>query len=272
MSMRRRARGKQDKGWQTFLVAVAALTILLGGGVFAAYKAITKRPVDRATSCPTDHYDSVTAVLVDLTDTVNPIQAAALRNVLLKVRSDVPKYGRLEIYPLTPTTTSTITPLFVGCSPGSAREVESRMTGTPELADRIWHTKFASKVDEVVEELLKTPDAKYSPIFEAIQSVAVTAFGTPMAKNAPAKRLVIISDMIQHTTEFSLYQGAPPFDQVKDSQYFLRVRPSLQGAYVDVSLIVRETRKDILKPVFLAFWSGFLKKGDGQLDHWEPMQ
>lgn len=251
---------------------MATIAILLGGGGYGAYKVVTKRSVDRATSCPTDHYDSVTAVLVDLTDPITPIQAAALHNVLLKVRNDVPKYGRLEIYPLTPTSTSTITPLFVGCSPGSAREIESRMTGTPELADRVWHTKFASKVDEVAEELLKTPEAKYSPIFEAIQSVAVTAFGSPMAENAQAKRLLIISDLIQHTTEFSLYQGAPPFDQVKDSQYFQRIRPSLRGADVDVSLILRETRKDILKPTFLAFWSGYFKKGGGQLDHWEPMQ
>lgn len=254
------------------MVAVAAIAILGAFAAGAGYLYFTKRPTDRMTGCPTDHYDNVTAVLVDLTDPINPTQAAALKNALLKIRNDVPKYGRLEIYPLESTTKSVIAPLFAGCSPGSGRDVDSRLYGNPELADRLWQKQFASKVDGVLSNLLDMPESQNSPIFEAVQSVAVTAFGSPIAESARQRTLVVISDMIQHTSGFSMYQGAPPFERFKANQYYLRVKPFLKGANVDVDLIVRETRKNVQQPPLYKFWVDYFAASDGYLRDWTPMQ
>jgi hypothetical protein len=150
--------------------------------------------------------------------------------------------------------------------------VDSRLYGNPELADRMWHIQFADKIDQVAEKMLKLPQAQDSPIFEAIQSVAVTAFGTPKADKAQNKRLVIFSDMIHYTSQLSMYQGAPAFDRFKQTPYYPKVKPALRDAKVDIYLIVRETRRDVQKPALYKFWVDFVAAGDGYLRNWEPMQ
>jgi len=273
MNRRRRRRPPYGRGgariWLVAAIALSLLSAIIGSGAYLYY---AKRSTDRLTGCPTDHYDSVTAVLIDLTDPINPTQAAALRNALIKIRNEVPKFGRLEVYPLKQVVSATLEPLFAGCSPGSGRDVDSHLYGNPELADRLWQRNFAGKLDAVLGELTKLPQESISPVFEGIQSVAVTAFGGAMAERAPDKRLVLISDMIQHTPELSMYQGAPAFDRFKATQYYLRVKPFLRDAKVDVYLIVRETRRNVQQPALYQFWAEYAAAGDGFLRNWEPMQ
>lgn len=256
-------------GW---LLGGVGAVIILGIVIAAFVLNLSKRDTDRITGCPTDRYSSVTVVLIDLTDPISPTQAAALRNALRKIRDEVPKFARLEIYPLKPTITSTIDPLFAGCNPGSGRDVDSPYSGNRDLADRQWKKQFASKVDAVVTEIQKLPPQDNSPLLEGIQSVAVTAFGSPMATLVSDKRLVIISDMIHHTPELSMYQSAPVFDRFKDTQYYFRIKPSLREANVDIYLIVRETRRNVQQPPLYKFWRDFATASGGSLRNWEPLQ
>ena len=273
MSRSPRRSSNRDKnkvsGWIYGTIGAAIIVGIVSASV---YLSLTKTETDRATGCPKDRYESVTVVLIDLTDPINPIQAAALRNTLLQIRNEVPKFGRLEIYPLAPTTTSTIEPLFRGCSPGSGRDEDSYFYGNQDLADRLWRKQFADKVDAVVVEIQKIPPQDNSPLLEGIQSVAVTAFGSPFGGHAPNKRLVIISDMIHHTTELSMYQGASTFDDFKNTQYYPRVKPSLRGAKVDVFLIVRDTRRNVQTPPLYKYWVDIVAASNGFLRHWEPLQ
>ena len=256
-------------GWIYGGIGAAVVAGIVATGILLN---LGQRDTDRESGCPTDHFDSMTAVLVDLTDPITPTQAAALRNALLRIRNEIPKFGRLEIYPLEPTTTEVIKPLFAGCSPGSGRDVDNRYYGNPALADRIWHKRFADRVDAVAADIQKLEPQDSSPLFEGVQSVAVTAFGHPLAENAADKRLVIVSDMIHHTADLSMYQGAPTFAKLKNGQYYRRIKPSLRGAKLDVFLIVRETRKDVQQPPLYKFWVEFATAGDGFLRDWEPLQ
>lgn len=272
MSRRHRRAGYGGKGLRTWIVAVSAVAILVVLGGSGAYLHFTKRSTDRASGCPTDGYDSVTVVLIDLTDPLNPTQAAALRNALLKIRNEVPKFGRFEVYPLKSTATAAIEPLYAGCSPGSGRDVDNRLYGNPERADRLWRRQFADKIDAVIGDLQKLPQQDSSPILEGIQSVAVTAFGTPLAERAAERRLIIFSDMIHHTSELSMYQGAPAFERFKAAQYYLRTKPTLRGANVDIYLIVRETRRNVQQPPLYKFWVEYSASAEGFLRNWEPLQ
>ena len=272
MSRRRRRRSSQNDTARAWIIGIIAVLLLGSMGAAGVYLNMTKRPVDRATGCPTDGYDDITVALIDLTDPITPVQAAALRNALLKVRNEVPKFGRFEIYPLRSTAISAIEPLFAGCSPGSGRDVDSRLYGNPELADRLWNKRFASKVDAVIADISNLPRQDNSPLLEGIQSVAVTAFGTPDAEHAAKKRIVIFSDMIHNTPKMSMYRGAPNFKSFKNSQYYLRIKPTLRGASVDVYLIVRETMKNVQQPPLYKFWVEQIANGGGFLRDWTPLQ
>lgn len=253
------------------ILGVLGATIIFGFLALALQLNLGRRDVDDR-ACPRDHFDSVTAVLIDLTDPLNPVQAAALKNAMLKVRGEIPRFGRLEIYPLRSTSQHAIKPPFAACNPGSAKDVESPLTGNPALADRIWYRDFADKIDEVLATIQTAPREDRSPILEGIQSVAVTAFGAPLAENAPDKRLVLVSDMIHYTQDLSMYAGAPSFDSFKSTSYYLRVKPNLQEANVDVFLIVRDTKGDVQQPPLYEFWVEFVTAGNGYLRDWTPLQ
>lgn len=268
-SRSRRSRGANPLNWLPLVAGILIIGGIVGVGI--ALNA-NQRATEPTSGCPTDHYDSVTAVLVDLTDSINPVQSAAFRNALEKVRNAVPRYGRLEVYTLGPTTTATLPLVFAACSPGSGKDVASRWYGNPELADRIWRKQFGDRMTELIGKLQTLPPQSRSPILEAIQSVAVTSFGTPMAEQAPEKRLVILSDMIHYTADLSMYRGAPDFDRFKSSAYYLRVKPDLRGANVDVYLIVRATQRDVQQPPLYKFWTDYIDAANGYLRGWEPLQ
>jgi hypothetical protein len=270
MSRRRRRRRDEGTGKGIALIAasVSALALILGGG---AYMALTKRSVDKESGCLKDGYDTITTVLVDLTDPVTPVQAAAIKNILMKVRDAVPKYGRLEVYPLEPVATKTIAPLFAACSPGTGKDVDSKLYGNPELADKNFTKKFASKLQEVVENLQKLPPQNNSPILEGIQSVAVTSLGTPKS-GAAQKHMIIISDLIHHTSQLSMYQGAPQFQKFRTTQYYQQIKPQLLGAKVDFYILARETMRDVQKLPLINFWVEYVTASEGQFNGSWPAQ
>lgn len=270
MSRRRRRRHDEGnaKGIALMVVAGVLLVGMLGGG---AYLALNQRSVDAETGCPKEGYDTVTTVLVDLTDPVTPVQGAAIKNILLKIRDTVPKYGRFEVYPLQPVATKTIDPLFAACSPGTGKDVDSRLYGNPDLADKNYNKKFATKLQEVIDGLQKLPPQTNSPIFEGIQSVAVTSLGTPKA-GAAKKHVIIISDFIHHTQQLSMYQRAPQFQQFRTTQYYQQIKPQLLGATVDFYIIARETMKDVQKAPLLNFWVEYVAASEGQFNGSWPAQ
>lgn len=264
---------RRDKKNKAGLILGAIGVVIIAGVVWLnVVQNFNSRELDRTTGCPKNGYDSVTAVLIDLTDPISPIQSAALRNALLKIKSEIPKFGRLEIYPLKSITRSALEPIFTGCNPGRGVDVDSSIYGNPELADRRWRKQFADKVDSVVAEVQDIQPQDNSAVLEGIQSVGVTAFGSPSANLASDKRLVIISDMIHHTRELSMYQGAPAFLSFKETQYYLRIKQSLRGAKVDVFLIVRDTRRNVQQPPLYKFWVELIASSNGFLRNWEPLQ
>src|SRR6202021_556214 len=102
---------RKDKQAKEVGKAIAVLVIL---GLFAAgigYAYLTMRekvrPTDHATFCPTDEKgpNSVTAILIDRTDSFNPTQQAALRDRLNDVKDRMSRYDLVEIYSVEPTQT-----------------------------------------------------------------------------------------------------------------------------------------------------------------------
>ena len=262
---KRRRRSQERTGW--IYITIAALGFL-AIGVAAVTFTLRERKTDKMSGCPTDHYDSVTAVLVDMTDALDPTQAAALRNAMLKIRDATPKYGRLEIYTLAPVTASTLAPIFAACSPGSGRDVDSSLYGNPELADRVWKTRFGDNVAEVVKGLENLAPQANSPILEGVKSVSVTAFGNPLARNSKIKKFILISDLIQNAPRLSMYRGMPDFDAFRQTQYFQETRPALRGAEVELVPIERETASNIQDTRWRSFWIRYFQSLNDTVERW----
>ncbi|PJI42428.1 hypothetical protein [Ferrovibrio sp.] len=173
-------------------------------------------------------------------------------------------------YPLESVATKTIDPLFAACSPGTGADVDSRFYGNPDLANKRYHQLFEAKLDEVIEGLKKLPQQNNSPIFEGLQSVAVTSLGTPRAVPAK-KRIIIISDFIHHTRQHSMYQGVQSFKQFRTTNYYPQIKPDLAGASVDYFVIPRDTMRRVQQPPLVEFWFEFTAAANGVVGEWNPI-
>ena len=266
---RKKSRRDSDDRRGTVYIIIALIGFVLFGGT-GIYVFINSVETDRETGCPRGALASVTSVLIDMTDRIGPVQTASLRNTLMAVRDDTPQYGRLEVYALGPITSKPLEPIFSGCNPGGRETASNPLIGNAALAEKNWKKKFADKLDETVIKISQQEPQNSSPIFEGIQSVAVTSFGVPAAENAHRK-LVIISDLIQHGTEMSMFQGVPDFETFKNTQYFAKVRTNLHRADVELIWIPVSTKKNIQTPHYQDFWLKYIDSGNGIVVRWAPL-
>lgn len=270
------AKRRSRKSNNQTLIGVALIGIALlaigGAGFWFMQKKLEARRIDQTTHCPTDHIDHITAVVIDLTDPISKTQSVALENALTTLKSAIPKYGKLDIYTITGATGADRDPAFSLCNPGSAADVSSELIGNRELASRIWQKEFGSKLDAVLQRALQVTPMEASPIFESIQFAAARSFGAELVRAAPEKRLVVVSDMLHHSAELSMYRQFVTHPEFRRTQYYTRIKPQLRGAAVDLYVLFRETRRNVQQKPWQDFWVAHFAEGDGRVDGWYPLQ
>lgn len=208
-----------------------------------------------STFCPINGSSSVTAILIDETDQLSPVQQASLKNELQKIRDQIPKYGKIEVYLIGNTQRSLLQPILSLCNPGRAKQANI-LYQNPTLIEKKWEDAFNNPIDRVISSLSNVNKSDHSPIMESIQSISVSAFNKPNTKKAKF-RLIIASDMLQYTSEFNLYnfntKSLPSFS----SEYLKKMRSDLRGVKIEILLFRRTTTKNIQSHQLINFWEAF---------------
>ena len=172
----------------------------------ADVSAAAGRPVDNVTGCPKDgKYSAVFAVLLDTTDSLSPVQQEVAQKKLDEFAEEVPRYGKIEVFEVRPSSDRLIEPLLEVCNPGRASDT-NEWTGNPRLMEKRWHGKFMDPLNKSLRSALSdTVSAKQSPIMEEIQQVSAQAFFETPPNTS--KRLAIVSDMLQNS---ACFEPVPP--------------------------------------------------------------
>ena len=256
-----RAQRQRRNDWRGgLLIAVVALALvgLLGGSLWLHH---SRPAIDPTTFCPVAGATTITAVLTDTTDPLPPVQAEAIRRKLADVVDSVPTGGALELYAVAPVETQPRVPLAASCNPGHGAEV-SVWTSNPKKVEARWKTAFATPLDNALARGLEGEPALSSPILESLQSVAVTAFSGPGKSDKP-HRLVLASDLLQHSRSLSLFKRIDP--RFLDSPAFAQVRPDLAGVEVEILYLNRATSRPIQGAEHLRFWLDLLAATGAQV-------
>jgi hypothetical protein len=238
------------------MVAVAAL-----GGIGYAVSTAERPPVlDRATLCPDTGPRAVTVVVMDGSDDIASVAKREVTTRLADVAESLPVHGLLEIRVVDPTVAGGRT-IFAKCNPGNGAGL-SDWTGNPELARRRWLESFRTPVDLALKGGLGAVPAKTSPIMGTIQAVAVDRFTGRMAGGIP-KRLILVSDMIEHGPDYSQYNGDLTFERFRKSRLHKLTRSDLNGASVEILYVDRFTRKPINSADHVKFWLEWVRDSNG---------
>ena len=210
---------------------------------------------DPASLCPTNAPPrSVTVLILDVSDHFSDAQILAIRHVVDRVRSSIPRFGLVEVYTVQRLGHGISTPVAHLCSPGDGAGLNA-LYQNPGLAKKRWQ-QFSDSLDEAFGTLMGEAASPVSPIFETIQAAALRTLNKPELDSA-SKQLIIISDLIQNVPEgLNMYEGLPSFVQFSRSSYFLKVRAQLPNVSVKAFYLAR-TEASVQGAAHIAFWEQF---------------
>lgn len=261
---RRSARGDRqhkEKAAAVAKIAIVAAAVLLVAAIYFKVAA-AHRTLDKVTLCPTEP-ESVTVLLVDVTDPMNVPQRQDFMNQLARLKNSIPRYGKLIVAKVDATDSSLLAPVIVRCNPGTAADV-SETTGDPAAVQRQWEEGFDRPLQKAFEQLTTASGADKSPILESIQSVALTEFQKQGVDTKPRK-LVVASDLLQNTAEISFYRGLPDPTAFISSPQFRRARTDLRGVNVELWMLERSDAASTQPRALADLWDRIITSEGGDV-------
>lgn len=255
-------RRKRKSNTVSILAAMAVFTtaaVLIGAIVHYTLKA---RSVEQIASdlCPESGETSRLVVLLDTSDGLAAITRKEVLERLTELPSETPVGGRLEISTLL-TTSDSRNILFSGCNIGNAASVDATIAN-PRLAQKRWEEGYSRPLENLFANL---PDieADSSPIMAGIQNIALKYLVQKKASKVPT-HIIVISDMIEHTSKYSQYRGSLSYRRYQKSQAHEHFETNLKNAKISIWLVVRETsRLDDRK--HMEFWARWIEENNGHL-------
>lgn len=220
------------------------------------------RELDETTLCPAVP-DSVTILVVDVTDPMNLPQRQDFLNQLDRLVDQIPRYGKLAVIKVDPVSDRLLAPIITRCNPGSARDV-SDVDGNPKMVEKQRQEQFLAPLRSAFQNLFEASGADRSPVMESIQSVNLTEL-QKSGEEQVKKRLIIASDLLQNTDAISFYRGLPAAKDLTASQEFSRVRTDLRGTDVELWMLQRTDSTSTQPRALPELWEEIIEEQGGQL-------
>lgn len=239
-----------------FLVAVAGW---IGWELFGTSGPI---PIHPETMCPTragvESVSAVNLILIDRTDPITEIEASDIRKHLNSFARQSVVSEKIAVYEIGQAANLSATPRIVLCNPGGARSdtIEDKMSRNP-VSERLFQEKFLNGLDRILREMLVIAPQADSPIMELVQAAVVENLkhGT---SNIP-RRLIIVSDLMQHSREYSHYQGLGE-QAFFDGAFFKKVATDLAGIDVRILYIKRLQGRNKQPEHHVQFWKKYFER------------
>lgn len=221
-------------------------------GLFSVAAFNAAPALDPETECRADRKDPAhTVLLIDQSDPFSDNDLAWVDELIDAEARALPRFGRLSV--VLPNSAQPFEPmtLYAHCSPGSIDDANPILQN-PRMIDDTWREHFYAPLSETVSETLKTTSQPSSPLFEALYAVGDRA---DFQDNRENRRLVIVSDLMQHSDGFSFYREGADLVAYSDTSLARQV-PGFDGVDV-VARIVPRQEYDLPIGELKAFWRSY---------------
>ena len=253
-SRRSRGRGgKSDNNWLWMITIIGCLGLVVGVAV-VAQNLIAKSKIDEVTLCHSGGPHNVTSILLDLTDPLSETQQVRLKTILSNEvsGSSVDTMIALGIVSENPSRWGA---MFAKCKPASGQDANSLYENPAIIAAR-YDREFTTPIQSTLQSMLTGASEKQSPIMEALQSLVAE---TPNFSQARGHRkIVIVSDMLQHSNYLSFYRGQG-WDYFVGEVGERRLAGNLAGVTIEILRIPR-SGKIPSNEITEGFWARYFDK------------
>ena len=236
-------------------IGVMVLSVI-GLFSFAAFNAAPA--LDPENECRMDRNDPAhTILLIDQSDPFSENDLAWVDELIDAEARALPRFGRLTV--ILPNSAQPYDPktLYAHCSPGSVEDANPILQN-PRMIDDTWREHFYKPLSSTVGETLKTTSQPSSPLFEALYAVGDRA---DFQSNRSNRRLVIVSDLMQHSDGFSFYRTGTDLEAFNQTSLAGQT-PQFDGVDV-VARIVPRQEYDLPISELKAFWRSYFDKTGG---------
>jgi len=218
--------------------------------------------------CPANGPAGQIVLLVDRTDPLSFTQKQAFEGLLERlVAQRVPAGYLLSVFVLGEDYKSSPKPVFSQCNPGDGASA-SEYTANKAHLKRRFETSFREPMLALAEQLQTTKSAKYSPIFEMLEMTSINGFRKEEVKGP--RKLIVVSDMLHNTPEFSMYREMSEFTSFRESDYGRKVSTNLSGVDVELDYLINtphlQTRRN------LKFWEDYFASAGARIVAVTPLE
>ncbi|MEM9378076.1 MAG: hypothetical protein AAGA72_17805 [Pseudomonadota bacterium] len=259
MARRRRSREKKQRAQAILNFIIAGLAVAIIGFSFFA---LQPAPYDELTLCEiSDDLPPHTAVIIDKTDEYSAQQATLIAAIIRRTRDQLAIGERLTLFELDQDGQFDPRGEFSLCNPGRGDQVNA-LFRNPEQIEARFNQKFDRPLETILDDLVVPKEAPNSPVLEALARLGQTE---AFSSRAPARRIVIISDMLQNSDVFSIYGGGGSLpDSIPDAMSVAdttlrRFGDSLNGVRLEVRLIPRARYVDMQRGPLRAYWDDIFR-------------
>lgn len=235
---------------------VVGLCILIILAVFVSSQTLlSSKKIDHKTLCHAGGPVGVTTILLDLTDPLSSTQQARLRTIISNEidASDMDTMIALGIVSEFPKRWGA---LFAKCKPSTGEEANA-LYENPTLITAQYQREFLEPINEKIESTLSSKVENQSPIMEALQALIAN---TPDFSSAKGQRkIIIVSDMLQHSDNLSFYrqQGWEYFASRSGEG---RLAGNLSNVVIEIIRIPRAGENTPSKDIVEGFWTRYFDR------------
>jgi hypothetical protein len=236
-------KGKTNRRYAIGTTAVIVSLLALSATVWvfrpAALNAETLCPVDRP-------IEGHSVVIVDRTDIWSPAIGATLTEIIEAAQRNTLTHQKFSIVSLD--ADQSVRPIFSVCNPGAPSFVSDLYRGR-RYTQRDFEERFVGAAERVITTLREPAEAQTSPIIEYVHRwLGADDFNGAVE----ARRLILISDMRQHSDRYSIYRapdGAGLSEVVED-----QFGPSARGVAFDVYFVAHGQDHDVSEEQVRVAW------------------
>jgi hypothetical protein len=214
---------------------------------FAAWSIYTKPDINNTTLCEVGVLHKATVVLFDKTGGFSPNQKRTLTKAVEAEVGELKMGERLTVFEVDDTEYKGLSkPIFDSCRPKSKAEA-NEFTENPEMIAKQFNNDFMGKLRLILNELEGKGDATNSPLIESLSDIAILY---NIDKGLKIKKLLIVSDLLQHSPDFSAYNNT--LKTVAPEK--LSLLPDLFGVDVQVYWLLRDKKEQQIQNKGLLPW------------------
>jgi len=256
----RRGRGHSQKNLLAALLLCGV--IVLGTAIFvvASDRKAQIASVDKVSFCKKDELPAVLMVMVDASDSLDPVQRERALALILKNVGLVPKYGRVDIYLMAEPGQELTQPTFSKCNPGPAG---SALTTNAKGDEEKFAVGFQGAIEDALAKALIEKKAETSPLMESIRDGATRSFArTP---DATERRFIIVSDLLQFSAISNHYRSYDPVRELSRTPAWSSVITDLRGADVTIGYVTRPTDRSLQGQKHISWWEDYFQNVGGNV-------